>query len=117
MELVLAVQSLMYEKFGSSANDLADGDSGVEGRGVRRRRVDTGNGAGKNKRKRKNIVNYLGWEWDANEMWDIECLIGKVFEPSEATRLEPSVNNLTPSPFVLYRWWLRKTWRSPGDRA
>ena len=37
---MIAVQSQMHEKFGADANDLADGDSGVEGRGVRRRKFD-----------------------------------------------------------------------------
>ena len=31
----LLLQSLIFEKFGVTANDLEDGDSGVEGRGVR----------------------------------------------------------------------------------
>lgn len=50
----------MHEKVGVSANDLSEGDSGVEGRGVRRRKLDS---AGKRrKRKGKNMVEFLGWE-------------------------------------------------------
>ena len=66
-QLVLAVQVQMHEQFGASANDLADGDSGVEGRGVRRRKVDSGEAGGGKERKRKNFVEYLGWEWVATE--------------------------------------------------
>eukprot|EP00962_Isochrysis_galbana_P061788 scaffold44790_cov101-Isochrysis_galbana.AAC.1 len=43
----LQLQSLIFEKFGAGANDLADGDSGVEGRGVRRRKVGGAPGSGK----------------------------------------------------------------------
>lgn len=37
--------------------------------------------SGGKKRKRKaskNIVSYLGWEWDASKRWDIECVLGKM---------------------------------------
>lgn len=78
VQLVLAVQSLMSDKFGTVANDLADGDSGVEGRGVRRRQVDGQTKGTKGKRKLANIVEYLGWQWDAAETFEIECLLGKV---------------------------------------
>lgn len=74
VELVLAVQSLIFEKFGAAANDLAEGDSGVDGRGVRRRKIDGCGGKGKGgKRKRAaNIVSLHGWEWDAKEEFVIE---------------------------------------------
>ena len=81
VQLVTAAQSQVFEKFGTAANDLNDGDSGVEGRGVRRRKIESGEGsvAGGKKRKRsKNIVEYLGWEWRETEKFDIECLIGKM---------------------------------------
>ena len=39
----LQLQSLIFEKYGAGANDLADGDSGVDGRAVRRRRLADNN--------------------------------------------------------------------------
>jgi len=85
-EMRLLLQSLLCEKFGAAANDLADGDSGVEGRGVRRRKVEgggkgggKGKGKGKgSKRKKANVVSLHGWEWDADEEFDIDSLIGKM---------------------------------------
>eukprot|EP00966_Prymnesium_polylepis_P139187 3215933-Prymnesium_polylepis.1 len=75
----LQLQSLVFEKFGAGANDLADGDSGVDKDGdaatrrVRDRKVAEGGGKGGDKgsnggkRKRTNIVSLHGWEWDAKE--------------------------------------------------
>ena len=83
----LQLQSLIFDKFGASANDLEDGDSGPEGRamndGARRsRRVqadDGGSGKGQGKkRKRSNIISLNGWEWGAGEEFDIDKLIGKM---------------------------------------
>ena len=99
-QLVLAVQAQMYEKFGASANDLADGDSGVEGRGVRRRKVDGGEASGGKKRKRKNVVEYLGWEWVASERFEIESLIGKMVA-EEGVEI-PGRTNVKPGT-VLYK--------------
>ena len=77
VDLVMALQGLIYDQFGADANDLVDGDSGVEGRGVRRRKVDDGSGAGKAKSKGKrkrgaHIVELHGWEWDEKEDFIIE---------------------------------------------
>ena len=99
-QLVLAVQAQMYDRFGASANDLADGDSGVEGRGVRRRKVDAGELSGGKKRKRKNVVEYLGWEWDATEKFMPESLIGKMV--AEAGVEIPGRTNVAPGT-VLYK--------------
>ena len=69
-----------FDTFGASANNLEDGDSGLEGRATndgarRKRRVqagDGGSGKGKGKkRKRSNIISMNGWEWDASEEFDI----------------------------------------------
>ena len=79
VDLVMALQGLIFDEFGASANDLAEGDAGVEGRGVRRRKVNSdggakGGGKGKGgKRKRAaNIVSLHGWEWDATEEFIID---------------------------------------------
>ena len=82
----LQLQSLIFEKFGAAANDLADGDSGLEGRaandGKRRKRkvAAAGGGGGKKKKAKKkpNLVSLNGWEWEANETFEIERLIGKM---------------------------------------
>ena len=81
---VLQVQALMSEALGEGCNDLADGDSGVDGRGVRRKKVardDDGSGQGGKKKKAKSkrkIISYLGWEWYETEKFEIEKLIGKM---------------------------------------
>ena len=84
-EMRLQLQLLIFEKFGAGANDLKDGDSGVEGRGVRRRKVEGGGGGGGGgkkkggkKRSRANIISLHGWEWEASEEFVIERLIGKM---------------------------------------
>ena len=83
-EMRLQLQSLIFEKFGVGANDLADGDSGLEGRaandGKRRARkvVAAGGGGGKKKKKKTKMVSLNEWEWEADEVFDIERLIGKM---------------------------------------
>ena len=87
----LQLQSLIFEKFGAGVNDLEDGDSGVDKDGsattrkVRARKVQAEGGAtaskgkgGGKKRKKANIVSLHGWEWDADEEFTIECVIGKM---------------------------------------
>ena len=80
----------MSEMLGEGCNDLADGDSGVEGRGIRRRKVardDDGSGHGGGKKKKgkskRKIISYLGWEWYETEKFEIEKLIGKMVAEGE----------------------------------
>ena len=87
---VLQVQALMSEMLGEGCNDLADGDSGVDGRGIRRRKVardDDGSGHGGGKKKKgkskRKIISYLGWEWYETEKFEIEKLIGKMVAQGE----------------------------------
>jgi hypothetical protein len=80
--LVMRLQSILFDKFGATANDLADGDSGVTGRAVRRRKAagagaKSGGGKGK-KRKRSTMVVVGEWEWDSTEEFEIDMLIGKM---------------------------------------
>ena len=89
-DYVLAVQTLMCEAIGAGANDLKDGDSGVEGRAVRRRKVvreDDGSGSGggkaKKAKKQKQIVSLNGYEWFATERFKIEKVIGKMIAIGE----------------------------------
>ena len=83
---VLQVQSLMSEMLGEGSNDLADGDSGVEGRGVRRRKESDNHEAGHKAKKSKSkvkTVSYKGWEWCPNQKFEIEKLIGKMISSGE----------------------------------
>ena len=82
----LQLQSLIFDKFGAGANDLEDGDSGLEGRasndGARRKRkVEVsagGSSKGRGKRKRSTTVSLNDWEWDSSEEYETETLIGKL---------------------------------------
>jgi len=86
-EMRLQLQSLIFEKYGAGANDLADGDSGLEGRAAndgkrRKRKVAAAGGGGgskkKSKKKKSNMVSLNDWEWEADEIFEIERLIGKM---------------------------------------
>eukprot|EP00962_Isochrysis_galbana_P031198 scaffold10154_cov101-Isochrysis_galbana.AAC.1 len=59
-----------------AANDLADGDSGVRA-AARQRKVGGAGGKGK-KRGRAGICLLHGWEWGADELFEIDSLIGKM---------------------------------------
>ena len=83
---VLQVQSLMSEMLGEGCNDLADSESGVEGRGVRRRKESDNHEVGHKAKKAKSklkMVSYKGWEWPANKKFEIEKLIGKMVSQGE----------------------------------
>jgi vacuolar-type H+-ATPase subunit E/Vma4 len=54
---IIQVQALMTEEDGAAANDLPDGDPGVEGRGVRRRATPQAAGSAKKKGKRACEIN------------------------------------------------------------
>ena len=92
-------------RFGAGANDLADGESGVEGRKVRRRKAKD-NAAPKPKkskgqRKKASILSLHGWEWDAGEDFDIERLIGRmVADGSDVPGRRPGS---IPAGTVLYK--------------
>lgn len=74
---VLQVQALMAAEYGKDANDLPPGDAGTDGRGVMRKRAETGGGAGGRKRKRPGIIEYDGWEWDEGEEFELEAIVDK----------------------------------------
>ena len=83
---VLQVQSLMSEVLGEGSNDLKDGDSGVDGRRVRRRKDADNAGEGGQKKKAKSkarMVEYKGWQWPANKKFTIEKLLGKIVAEGE----------------------------------
>lgn len=113
IELVMKLQSLIFEQFGVAANDLPDGDAGTErGKidGLRRHRAnDPGTQGGKGKkgkRKRGQIVNLYDWEWDAEEEFEIERLIGKM-TCDGVTPVPGREGEKIPAGTVLYRvLWL-----------
>ena len=80
IELVMRLQNILFEKHGAKANDLADGDSGVAGRGVRQRKAAGGaTGAAKSKKRKKSTLCTMGaWEWDSSEEFEIDMFIGKM---------------------------------------
>ena len=94
----LQLQSLIFEKFGAGANDLADGDDGASGRAVRPRKAEPEGRKGKGKRGR-NIVSLHGWEWDSEEEFVIDRLIGKMVADGGEV---PGRSNV-PAGTVLYK--------------
>lgn len=75
---IVQVQALMAEEDGAAANNLEDGDSGVEGRGVHRR-ARTATGSIGEKKKQKVVVNqWKGYEWDKDQEFQVLCLAGKM---------------------------------------
>ena len=85
---VLALQALMLEA-DPAANDLEDGDSGIEGRGIKRKaragkdQDAEAEGAPKKKKKKKKgpkMNEWMGYEWTTQEEADfkVEAVVGKV---------------------------------------
>ena len=92
-------------RFGAGANDLADGDSGVDGRAVRRRKA-ADNAApkpktGKGRRKSPQVVRLHGWEWDAGEDFTIERLIGRMV--ADGSDVPGRTPGSIPAGTVLYK--------------
>ena len=69
---VLQLQALLVEQHGAAANDLPEGDSGIEGRGLKKRKAT---GGSKKKRQKKN-KSTSGLEWDADEEFAVEAIVG-----------------------------------------
>ena len=116
-ELVLALQPLIAERFGTDANDLEPGDDGLWGQGLRRRRTE-GQGGGKKQRKGKKWVVQGEWEWDSTMEFIIERLIGKMVADGKA---EVPGRGVLKAGTVLYRvlWegWPEElaTWEEEED--
>eukprot|EP00965_Chrysotila_dentata_P077629 2561474-Pleurochrysis_carterae.AAC.1 len=71
---VLQLQTLLLEA-NEDANDLEDGDSGIDGRSVWRRATVRG------RRKRgRRLRFYMGYEWTEEEekAFEVEAVVGKV---------------------------------------
>jgi len=65
---VILIRTLLFTEFGVGANNLEDGDHGYGGDGVRKRKASKKRGSGK-------LIKYLGFEWYANEEFEIDHLI------------------------------------------
>jgi len=65
---VIRIQTLLFTEFGVGANNLEDDDDGYGGDGVRKRKASKRRGSGK-------LIKYLGFEWYANEEFEIDHLI------------------------------------------
>ena len=76
---VLQLQGLLLAEHGEAANDLAEGDSGIKGRGIKRkpRGEGGGGGGGKKKKQQKKIADDLGNEWEEDEQFKVEAIIGR----------------------------------------
>ena len=70
------MQALLNEADPQGANDLEDGDSGIEGRAVRRKAAATG-GRGKSKRK-KTVGTYMGYEFDNSADYNLDAIVGHI---------------------------------------
>ncbi|EOD05234.1 hypothetical protein EMIHUDRAFT_198838 [Emiliania huxleyi CCMP1516] len=79
----LQLQTLLLEA-DPAANDLEDGDSGITGRGIRKK---SAGGGGKRKKKKKGVIYYMDYEWTEEEQDDFEvsAIVGKVVADGKAT--------------------------------
>lgn len=79
---ILQLQTLLLEA-DADANDLAEGDSGITGRNIKRKasvRKQTGGGDKKAGKKRKGVHEWMGFEWTDEEAdgFEVEAIVGKV---------------------------------------
>ena len=73
LALVLQLQALLSEA-DPTANDLAPGDSGIDGRKVKSKVTGGGSRGGRNKRKKTEL--YMGYEWDSTADYQVEAIVG-----------------------------------------
>ena len=76
---VLQLQTLLLAA-DSYANDLAEGDSGISGRFVKRKAASAGGGKAKKKKASPGVTEYMGYTWTAEEEddFEVEAIVGKV---------------------------------------
>ena len=67
---VIRIQTPLFTEFGVGANNLEDCDDGYGGDGMRKRKASKMRGSGSGK-----LIKYLGFEWYANEEFEIDHLI------------------------------------------
>jgi hypothetical protein len=100
---VTQLQALLFAEHGRNANDLKDGDSGCDGDGVvrkvRNRRVEREEeGAGSKKRKATRAICELnGYEWYADEKFEIERILDKKTEQYWVGKVSARPNTTPPT--------------------
>eukprot|EP00965_Chrysotila_dentata_P233873 6199847-Pleurochrysis_carterae.AAC.1 len=74
MAYVLQLQTLLHLKANEDADDLEDGGSGIDGRGVRRRATVRG------RKRSRGLRSYMGYERteEEEEAFEVEAVVGKV---------------------------------------
>lgn len=79
---VLQLQALLLE-FDNQANDLSEGDSGIEGRNIKRKT----NGGARNGKRKARITEYMGYEWTAEEEddFEVEAIVGRLVADGSST--------------------------------
>eukprot|EP00965_Chrysotila_dentata_P189795 6173513-Pleurochrysis_carterae.AAC.3 len=70
---VLQLQTLLLEA-DEDANNLDDGDSGIDGQSVRSHLI------GRSRKRRRGLTSYMGYEWTEEEKdaFQVEGIVGKV---------------------------------------
>ena len=87
---VLQLQGLLVTEHGEAANDLAEGDSGITGRGIKRKQRGEGSGGGggskKKQKQKKKIADDLGNEWEEEDQFKVEAIIGRKQEEKKVKK-------------------------------
>lgn len=98
---ILQLQTLLLEA-DTQANDLPEGDSGIEGRNIKRK-SNKGGSRGSGKRRAKDKVRFwMGYEWTEEEEdgFEVEAIVGKVVADGKT---EYANQGKVPKGTVLYR--------------
>ena len=99
VQLILQLQALMLDSEGAEANDLLPGDSGITGRGARRKQADRGHAS--KKQKRGQVCEYGGYEWRATEQFDLTAIVGYVIADGKTSYANQVRLPAIPRPFPL----------------
>eukprot|EP00965_Chrysotila_dentata_P166640 5501717-Pleurochrysis_carterae.AAC.1 len=75
---VLQLRTLLLEANEDANDRVEDGDSGIDGRSVRRRATVRG------RKRRRGVRSYMGYEWTEEEKaFEVEAVVGKVLAASQ----------------------------------
>lgn len=79
---VLQLQALLLED-DKDANDLPEGDSGIEGRNIKRK----ANGSANKGKRKTRVTEYMGYEWTAEEEddFEVEAIVGRLVADGNTT--------------------------------
>lgn len=84
---VLQLQTLLLEA-DAGANDLPEGESGIDGRNVKRKVGSGGGGKAKGKKRKKpGVTEWMGYEWTEEEAegFEVEAIVGKLVADGTST--------------------------------